>query len=160
MSRQVPLVGVTTYYDTATWGPWHRPAAVLSATYFELVAASGARPVLLPPCRSGPPAVGAAEVVGALEALVLVGGGDVDPAAYGQPAHRALGGVDPVRDRWELALLAEALAADLPTLAVCRGHQLLNVHLGGTLFQHLPEAPGHAAAPAGGRPVHRRRGAG
>jgi len=132
---KVKLVGITTYYQEAAWGPWARRAAIVPATYVELVAGSGAQPVLLPPC-------GGVDVVGALDALVLVGGGDVDPAAYGRPAHPATTGVDPARDTAELALLAAALDADLPVLAVCRGHQLLNVALGGTLFQHLPQVVG------------------
>ncbi|MDA8357950.1 MAG: gamma-glutamyl-gamma-aminobutyrate hydrolase family protein [Actinomycetota bacterium] len=131
-----PLVGLTTYYQETAWGPWARRAAAVPATYVELVASSGAHPVLLPPA-------GSAEVVGRLDALVLIGGGDVDPAAYGRPAHPATSGVDPARDAWELALLAAALDADLPLLAVCRGHQLLNVALGGTLVQHLPDVVGH-----------------
>lgn len=151
VSDRTPLVGVTTYYARASWGNWDRPAAVLPATYFELVAAAGARPLLLPPVRGasqdpehdqGP---GAAAVVDALDALVLVGGGDVDPASYGVAAHRTTAGVDSVRDASERALLEAALAADLPTLAICRGLQLLNVARGGTLVQHLPDLLGHRA---------------
>lgn len=153
VSRRTPLVGVTTYAGTASWGPWDRAAAVVPATYVEAVAVTGARPVLLPPSRAADVASdGAADVVDALDALVLVGGGDVDPSAYGRPAHRETSGVDPVRDASERALLAAALAADLPVLAVCRGLQLLNVHLGGTLFQHLPDIVGHHGhQPASGR---------
>ncbi|HEY5244504.1 MAG TPA: gamma-glutamyl-gamma-aminobutyrate hydrolase family protein, partial [Acidimicrobiales bacterium] len=113
--------------------------------YFELVAAAGGRPLLLPPCRSAPggPGAGAADVVDALDALVLVGGGDIDPATYGQAGHPAADGVDADRDRSEAALLVAALDRDLPLLAICRGHQLLNVQLGGTLFPHLPDVVGH-----------------
>lgn len=140
-----PLVGVTTYYTEAAWGPWRRPASVIPAPYFELVAAAGARPLLLPPLRQAPggPGSAASSVVDALDALVLVGGGDVDPATYGGPDHPELDGVDPERDRSETALLAAALERDLPVLAICRGLQLLNVHLGGSLYPHLPEAVGH-----------------
>jgi putative glutamine amidotransferase len=145
MARSTPLVGVTTYYGDAAWGPWHEPAAVLAAPYFELVAAAGGRPLLLPPCRTAPggPGSGAADAVDALDALVLIGGGDVDPAAYGQAGYPAAEGVDADRDLSEAALLAAALDRDLPLLAICRGHQLLNVQLGGTLFPHLPEVVGH-----------------
>ncbi len=140
-----PLVGVTTYYTEAAWGPWRRPASVTPASYFELVAAAGARAVLVPPQRRSPagPGAGAAATVGALDALVLVGGGDLDPATYGGPEHPDLGGVDPTRDESETALLAAALEADLPVLAICRGLQVLNVHLGGSLVAHLPDALGH-----------------
>lgn len=154
MPRSTPLVGVTTYYAEAAWGPWHRPAAVLPAPYFELVAAAGGRPTLLPPCRSAPdgPESGAAEVAEALDGLVLVGGGDLDPAGHGRPGHPAADGVDPIRDRSEASLLAAALDRDLPVLAICRGLQLLNVYLGGTLFPHLPDVVGHGGhRPAAGQ---------
>jgi len=108
------------------------------------VAAAGARPVLLPPSVGGLDDVSAASsVVRVLDALVLVGGGDIDPARYGQVPHPATAGVDARRDASELALLNAALEADLPTLAICRGMQLLNVFLGGTLFQHVPDVVGH-----------------
>ena len=151
---RTPLVGVTTYAAEAAWGPWHRPAAVLPAPYFELVAAAGARPLLLPPARqaAGGPGAGAAAVIDALDALVLVGGGDLAPVRYGGPAHPELAGVDSVRDASEVALLAAALERDLPVLAICRGLQLLNVHLGGSLVAHLPEVVGHRGhQPAPGR---------
>ncbi len=142
----VPLVGVTTYSAEASWGPWQRSAAVVPSSYVEMVAGAGGRPVLLPPCRTAPagPKAGAHEVAGALDALVLVGGGDVDPARYGHAPEPAVGGVDPIRDHSEAALLAAALERDLPVLAICRGHQLLNVHLGGTLVQHMV---GHQPGP-------------
>lgn len=143
--RAGPLVGVTTYVAEAAWGDWTRRAAVVPSSYYELVAAAGGRPLLLPHCHeaAGGPREGAEEVVAALDGLVLVGGGDLDPASYGQARHRETRGVDPVRDASERALLEAALAADLPVLAVCRGHQLLNAALGGTLFQHLPDVVGH-----------------
>ena len=77
------------------------------------------------------------------DALVLVGGGDLDPAAYGQAGPPAVDGVDVDRDRSEAALLAAALDRDLPLLAICRGHQLLNVQLGGSLLPQLPDVVGH-----------------
>lgn len=141
----VPLVGLTTYSVEAAWGAWRRRAALVPEPYVELVGAAGGRPVLLPPCRSDETGggTGVAEVVDALDALVLIGGGDVDPGAYDGPAHPAVSGVDPVRDRWELDLLHQALQADLPVLAICRGLQVLNVALGGSLTPHLPDRVGH-----------------
>ena len=85
-----------------------------------------------------------------LDGLVLTGGGDVDPAAYGEEPDPEVGGVDVNRDASERALLAAALEADLPVLAICRGCQVLNVYLGGTLHQHLPDVVGnldHRSAP-------------
>jgi putative glutamine amidotransferase len=141
----VPLIGVSTYVARAAWGAWERPAAVLPQTYYELVASAGGRPLLLPPLKTAPagPGFGAAEVIAALDGLILTGGGDVDPAAYGEAAEPEVGGVDPVRDGSEQALLAAALAVDMPVLAICRGLQILNTERGGTLHQHLPDIVGH-----------------
>ena len=74
---------------------------------------------------------------------MLSGGGDIDPAAYGAAPHPLTGRVYPGRDRAEAALLAAALAAGLPVLAICRGLQIINVSRGGTLRQHLPDEVGH-----------------
>jgi putative glutamine amidotransferase len=147
-----PLIGITTYVADVAWSSWERRSAVLPASYFELAAAAGGRPVLLPPLSRAPqgPGAGAAEVVSALDGLVLTGGGDVDPAAYGQEPEATVGGVNSVRDASERALLAAALAIDLPVLAICRGVQVLNVELGGTLHQHVPDVVGnedHRTAP-------------
>ncbi|HEX3794908.1 MAG TPA: gamma-glutamyl-gamma-aminobutyrate hydrolase family protein [Acidimicrobiales bacterium] len=149
----IPLIGITTYVATAAWGAWERPAGVLPESYYELVAAAGGRPLLLPPLRTpdAGPAFGADEVVSVLDGLILTGGGDVDPAAYGEAPDPSVGGVNPVRDQSERALLAAALRLDLPVLAICRGLQILNVELGGTLYQHVPDAFGneeHRHAPS------------
>jgi putative glutamine amidotransferase len=144
MKGTTPLVGVTTYRQVATWGSWEREAAVLPASYVDCVAAVGGRPLLLPP-SGGPGAepASAAAVVAVLDALVLVGGGDVDPACYGALPDPATAGVSRLRDDGELALLGAALDAGLPVLAICRGLQVLNVHRGGTLIQHVPDVVGH-----------------
>src|SRR6202044_2458424 len=96
-------------------------------------------------------------VIAVLDGLVLSGGGDVDPRSYGQEAEPEVGGVDTNRDASERALLAAALRADLPVLAVCRGVQILNVELGGTLYQHLPDVVAndqHRRAPSVFGEVH------
>ncbi|HEY7948936.1 MAG TPA: gamma-glutamyl-gamma-aminobutyrate hydrolase family protein [Acidimicrobiales bacterium] len=143
--RKTPLVGVTTYRQEAAWGAWQRPAAVLPTSYVDAVAAVGGRPLLLPPSPGpGGSDASAAAVVSAIDALVLVGGGDVDPACYGAVPHPATSGVNRERDDSEQVLLAAALRAGVPVLAICRGLQLLNVHLGGTLIQHVPDLVGHA----------------
>ena len=141
----IPLIGLSTYVADVHWGSWERRAAVLPESYFELVAAAGGRPLLLPPPTTGPggPEAGADEVVDILDGLVLTGGGDVDPLAYGEQPGPEVGGVDVNRDASERALLAAALRADLPVLAICRGCQVLNVELGGTLHQHVPDVVGH-----------------
>jgi putative glutamine amidotransferase len=141
----IPLIGVSTYVVEASWGRWQRRAAVLPDNYFELVAAAGGRPLLLPPPSTAPEGPGAAadEVIAVLDGLVLTGGGDVDPRAYGEEPEPEVNGVNEHRDASERALLAAALRADLPVLAICRGCQVLNVELGGTLHQHLPDVVGH-----------------
>jgi putative glutamine amidotransferase len=78
-----------------------------------------------------------------LNGLLLSGGADVNPRRYGQKAHAETQEPDDDRDELEFSLLAEALALDLPILAICRGMQLLNVHLHGTLEQHLPSVAVH-----------------
>jgi putative glutamine amidotransferase len=75
--------------------------------------------------------------------LLVSGGADLDPDAYGAEAHPETTGTRPARDRGELALLEAALARDMPLLAVCRGSQVLNVARGGDLVQHLPDVVGH-----------------
>lgn len=79
-----------------------------------------------------------------LDGLVMTGGADPDPALYGEDPHPELGAIERGRDDWELALIRAALDARIPMLCVCRGAQLLNIALGGTLVQHLDEAPTHA----------------
>ena len=141
------------------WGSWERRSGVLPQSYFELVAAAGGRPLLVPPPSTAPdgPEAGADEVIAVLDGLVLTGGGDVDPEEYGEEPDAEVGGVDQHRDASERALLAAALRADLPVLAICRGCQVLNVELGGTLHQHLPDVIGHLAHRSAPLRVRRRR---
>lgn len=82
-----------------------------------------------------------------LDGVLLTGGADVDPREYGQAAD-GNGGYEPERDRLELALLEGALAEDLPVLGICRGIQLLNIHAGGTLHQHVPDHARYDVAPS------------
>ncbi|MEI6700358.1 MAG: gamma-glutamyl-gamma-aminobutyrate hydrolase family protein [Actinomycetota bacterium] len=138
------LIGLTTYQFEIPWGPTKKLVSATPSTYYDLVAGAGGRPVLLPALRSDDPGLGAEEVVEALDGLVVIGGLDVDPSMYGAAPDPSLGTTDLARDQSELAVLRAALAADLPILAICRGHQLLNVALGGTLHQHVPDLLGHS----------------
>ena len=89
------------------------------------------------------PSMSVADALADVGGLLLTGGGDVDPARYGETPHQTLDDVDPVRDEFELALIAAARARDLPIFAICRGVQVLNVAAGGTLVQDIPsEVPG------------------
>jgi putative glutamine amidotransferase len=133
-----PLVGITTYVTTATFGAWEEESALVPADYVRAVERAGGRPVLIPPSDDG-----LQETLDALDGLILSGGSDLDPGTYGHEPHPETRGVHEERDRAELALLQGALERDLPLLAVCRGSQILNVGLGGDLVQHLPEVVGH-----------------
>jgi putative glutamine amidotransferase len=79
-----------------------------------------------------------ADVVAACDGILFTGGGDVDPARYGESPHPSVAGIDEGRDTYELELARAALAADAPVLAICRGLQVLNVAAGGTLIQDIP----------------------
>jgi len=139
-----PVIGLTTYLQRAQTGVWDVRASFLPAIYFEGVGQAGGISVLLPPQRVD---AGVAErVLDGIDALVITGGRDVDPAAYGSPRHPATD--EPVtdsrmRDAFEVTLLQGAVRRGMPVLGICRGAQVLNVALGGTLHQHLPDVVGH-----------------
>ncbi|MGW0246804.1 gamma-glutamyl-gamma-aminobutyrate hydrolase family protein [Nocardia goodfellowii] len=133
-----PLIGLPTYRERARFGTWDTESAVLPIGYPAMVERAGGIPVLLPPTGVARP-----ELVHRLDGLVLTGGADIDPARYGRPLEQSLGYTRPDRDESEFELFALARAAGLPILAVCRGLQLVNVALGGTLIQHLPDVVGH-----------------
>ncbi|MCX4785628.1 gamma-glutamyl-gamma-aminobutyrate hydrolase family protein [Streptomyces sp. NBC_01221] len=133
-----PLIGISTYLEASTrWGVWDLPATLLPAGYARLVRESAGLAALLPP---DDPDL-AASVVARLDAVVIAGGPDVDPVRYGAGRDPRTGPPAPERDGWETALIGAALESGTPLLAICRGMQLLNVALGGTLTQHLD---GHA----------------
>jgi putative glutamine amidotransferase len=131
-----PLIGISTYREQARWGFWDVPAVLLPASYADAVSIAGGEPVLLPTGSV------TADVVARLDGLVLAGGADVDPARYGEEPGEHTTVTRPDRDASEVAVLQAALDRDLPLLAICRGMQLLNVVLGGTLLQHLPAVAG------------------
>jgi putative glutamine amidotransferase len=133
-----PLVGLTAYGERAAFGVWDVEAVLLPRSYTDMVIEAGGVPVLLPP------RVEAAGAVERLDAVVLAGGADIGADHYGAPPHPRTGAPRPDRDETELAVLARALELGLPVLGVCRGAQLLNVALGGSLTQHLPDVVGHS----------------
>jgi putative glutamine amidotransferase len=144
------------YRQVTTWWSWERDAALVPGPYLDVVEAAGGLPLLIPPMgepdtgpdgSAGRPLTGGDfdRLVGALDGLVLIGGGDIDAARYGQVADARSGGTSPRRDGTELGLLRAALTRDLPVLAVCRGIQILNVALGGDLVQQLPDLIGTTA---------------
>ncbi|CAN3128369.1 Putative glutamine amidotransferase Rv2859c [Mycobacterium sp. smrl_JER01] len=138
------MIGLTTYLQQAQTGVWDVRASFLPAIYFEGVGMAGGIPVLLPP-QPADDAI-ADRVLHGLDGLIVTGGRDVDPALYGSARHPATD--EPVadsrtRDTFESALLRAALRRGVPVLGICRGAQVLNVVLGGTLHQHLPDVVGH-----------------
>ena len=106
----------------------------LNAAYIRSLESAGLVPLVIPPLSD---AAAAARVLDLVSGLVLTGGEDVDPSHYGEEPHPELGPVNCPRDETELALLARARDVSLPTLAICRGVQVVNVGLGGTLVQDL-----------------------
>ncbi|MBA2445245.1 MAG: gamma-glutamyl-gamma-aminobutyrate hydrolase family protein [Nocardioidaceae bacterium] len=149
MSR--PVIGITSYVESASWGAWQDVRAVLvQEAYVAHLFHAGAIPVLLPPLLEGATADDAEAVLSRLDGLVLAGGSDVESARYGQPPHPLAQQPRPERDATEL-LLAAVARDRLPVLGVCRGMQVMAVAAGGELEQHLPDRLGHlghAPAPA------------
>src|SRR5918994_2630008 len=133
-----PVIGITSYAQDARWGVWHLPAALVPLAYVDAVERAGGRALLVPPAEED-----IEQTLDALDGIVFSGGADVDPSHYGADAHPQTDVPQTRRDAGELALLGRALERDMPTLAICRGFQLLNVLRGGDLVQHLPEAVGH-----------------
>ncbi len=107
----------------------------LNRAFVDGVVRSGGTPYVL--AIGAPTSVG--DVLDVLDGVVLTGGIDVDPGRYGAPRHASVTEVDPDRDAFEIALVHTAISQELPVLGLCRGAQVLNVALGGTLHQHLPE---------------------
>ncbi|CAA9540917.1 MAG: Glutamine amidotransferase, class I [uncultured Thermomicrobiales bacterium] len=132
-----PLIAITPSpsRDTLAHGTFLRYA--MAAAYVEAVLAAGGIPVILPPQdgHSGP-------LLDAVQGLLLSGGGDVDPSRYGAAeVHPTTYGVSAERDRFEIELFEEAVARDLPVLGICRGLQVMNVALGGSLLQDIAATP-------------------
>lgn len=136
-----PLIGLTTAIEPRLASPWNDGAAVVRLPYLRQVALAGGVAVLLPP--TAPAVAGPEHLLDRLDAVVLTGGPDIDPVHYGaerDPRTR----VGPAeRDDFELTLTRRAIQRGIPLLGICRGMQLLNVALGGTLHQHLPDVVGH-----------------
>lgn len=129
-----PVIGITPAYDL------RNQRLFLRMPYLQAVSSTGGLPVILP-LLAGEEVM--EQMLGVIHGLILSGGGDLDPAHFGEAPHPQLGEVMALRDRMELRLVHLALQKDLPVLGICRGIQVLNVAGGGTLFQDLPtQRPG------------------
>jgi putative glutamine amidotransferase len=157
----MPLIAVTTSemrdnpFDLATeQSDPPRTEMVLGMKYLEAIGRAGALAIVVPPMPG--PAIPA--LLDRVDGIVLSGGPDVHPDAYGADPHAALGPTEPRLDAFELALARAADERDVPVLAICRGMQVLNVARGGTLHQHVPDVAGdgvtHRQQGAAGEPIH------
>ena len=137
-----PVIGVCAAIEPASYGYWvDERVVLLPLSYATAIQAAGGMPIMLPPDAAATEEPN--ELLDRLDALVLGGGADIDPATHGAQPHPEGTEANPDRDRFEIALARKALEQDLPVLGVCRGMQLLNVAAGGALEQHLPERLGH-----------------
>ena len=124
-SARRPLIGISSYCRS---GP--RDSFSLPGDYVDVVREAGGVPLILP-CAEGE----IPEAIDAIGALILSGGGDIDPSHYGAAPHDANYGLSSERDRFELVLARAAVARpELPVLCICRGMQVMNVARGGTLI--------------------------
>ncbi len=133
-------IGICAAVERVRRDPWDEVVTMVQRTYPASVQRAGALALILPPDEAvlDSPDV----VLDRIDALLLAGGADVDPASYGAASHPATGPVWPERDRFEIALVRRAIDREMPVLGVCRGMEILNVALGGTLQQHLPDVTG------------------
>ena len=147
-----PVVAIPAYrLPPGRVSRWGSGAFAVPDLYVEAARRAGIRSVVVP---EGEPA-DAPEILERFDGLMLLGGGDLDPATYGADTHEQVYGIDRGRDDLEIALVRAAAQAAVPTLGICRGPQVVNVAFGGSLVQHLPDLAslGLHGVPGGGRPV-------
>ncbi|MGI8903007.1 MAG: gamma-glutamyl-gamma-aminobutyrate hydrolase family protein [Solirubrobacteraceae bacterium] len=142
MSAPRPAIGICTGLTQAKWGVWDQRAALLPFAYLVAIQRAGGLALMIPPDPQL--AQTPDEILDRLDGLIFAGGNDIDPACYGSAPHPETKDTLAERDVPELALARRAVQRDLPVLGICRGMQLLNVALGGTLRQHLPDDFGHS----------------
>lgn len=148
-----PVIGLTSYRQRGQTGLWDTEMAMLPATYLEGVTRSGGLAAILPPQPMDRQSAHA--LLDGVDGLIITGGRDVEASRYGQPSHQEAEQPDTARDQLEMELVLAAIERELPLLGICRGAQLMNVALGGTLIQHLPDIVGdNRYQPSGGNFAH------
>jgi len=152
-----PLVAAVAYHlEPGRVTRWPEGGYGVPAPYMDALRRAGARVAMLAPGDSGTPS----EVLEPFDGLMLVGGGDVDPARYGGAPDRHVYGVETDRDELETQLVRAADLASVPALCICRGMQVMNVAFGGSLHPHLPDLRGaveHGVPVADERTMHEVR---
>ena len=138
ISAMGPLIGITTRPRQIHASGGEMWADTVNHTYRNGVTRAGGIPVLLAPVSDE----AVPTLLNRIDGLLLTGGGDVDPSLYGSSPTKEMYGIDPERDRFEIALAREAHLRKLPVMAVCRGIQILNVALGGSLIEDIPSEIG------------------
>ena len=139
MTASRPLIAITTSTGAETDGPIpNYPRLHVAQDYVAAVVRAGGTPVLLPVLQSADREQLLAEQLAGVDGVIFTGGQDIDPARYGAAPDPQLGEISPERDDWDLAALAAARRVGLPVLGICRGSQLINVAMGGSLVQDLP----------------------
>lgn len=135
------MIGIVTALGRSRNGGWDEPCAFLHTSYVDAVQRAGAIALMIPPDPklSEDPGL----ILDRIDGLLLAGGADLDPASYGATPHPQTVDTTATRDETEVALARAALERNMPVLGICRGMQVLNVALGGTLIQHVAEAVGH-----------------
>jgi putative glutamine amidotransferase len=142
-ARSRPVIGITSYVESASWGAWHHVRATLVPdAYVEHVRAAGGIPIVVPPLGEDATEEDANQLLSRLDGLMLAGGADVESTRYGQEPHTLAQEPRADRDAGEL-MLARVSRRRLPVLGVCRGMQVMVVAAGGELEQHLPDRLGH-----------------
>lgn len=131
------MIGVVAALEQANYGVWDEPCVLLQYVYVQAVQRAGGMAILIPPDHAL--ARNPDEILDRIDALLLAGGSDIDPALYGQAPVPETTGIVAQRDEIELALITRAIERDVPALCICRGMQMLNIARGGTLLQHLPD---------------------
>jgi putative glutamine amidotransferase len=136
-----PAIGICTALERAQWGMWDRPATLLPYDYIASIQDAGGLALMIPP---DPQLVeNPDEALDRIDGLILAGGADIDPETYGAEYDPKTRNAVPERDRSEIALAKAAIERDMPLLGICRGMQVINVALGGTLIQDVPGLVGH-----------------